>query len=324
MLRQVTQMARLLDDLIDVSRITQDRLELRKQRIMLSTVISGAVETARPLIEHFSHELTVDVPSEPIFLDADLVRLAQVFSNLLNNAARYTDRGGHIRLVARSEGGTAVVTIKDDGIGIPPDQLPYLFEIFTQLHRTLDRSRSGLGIGLTLVRRLVEMHGGMVQATSAGAGRGSEFVVRLPMSERHSQRPPGLEPRERATPPPQARRRVLVVDDSDDSKESLATMLKIMGHDVKCASDGLEAVEAAATHRPGVVLLDIGMPRLNGYEAARRIRAQPWGRDMVLVAVTGWGQEADRRLAQEAGFDHHLVKPADVSMLEEILEATPA
>jgi PAS domain S-box-containing protein len=321
--RQVIQMARLLDDLLDVSRITRDKLELRKERILLSTVLNGAVETARPLIEHLGHELSVELPPEPIYLDADIVRLAQVFSNLLNNAARYTDRGGRIRLTAWRENGHAVVAVKDNGIGIPPDQLKDLFEIFTQLHRSFDRSRSGLGIGLTLVRRLVELHGGTVGAQSEGPGKGSAFTVRLPVYARHSERAPQLQAPARL-PTAAHRRKIVIADDSDDSKDSLATMLKIMGHEVKCASDGLEAVEAASTHRPDVVLLDIGMPRMNGYDAARRIRAQPWGRDMVLVALTGWGQEADRRLAQEAGFDHHLLKPADVSLLEDILDEAHA
>jgi signal transduction histidine kinase/CheY-like chemotaxis protein len=316
--RQLQQMVRLVDDLLDASRISRNKLILRKERVGLDAVLQNAVEVSRPLIEASGHELTVAVPQEPLFLDADPTRLAQVFVNLLNNAAKYTNRGGHIRLTVEREGSDVVVAVADTGIGIPADMLPRVFEMFTQVDRSLERSQGGLGIGLSLVKKLVEMHGGSVEARSDGPGKGSRFAVRLPvvLSLAHeTQRVEGGG--DQAGRP--GRRRILVVDDNRDSAESLALMLRMMGNEVFTAHDGLEAVEAAGNFRPDVVLLDLGMPKMNGYAAARCIRQQAWGRNMVLVALTGWGQEEDRRKSKEAGFDHHLVKPVEASTLERLL-----
>ncbi|HJT77645.1 MAG TPA: ATP-binding protein, partial [Gemmataceae bacterium] len=313
--RQVAQMVRLIDDLLDVSRISRGRLELRKERAELADVVHAAVETARPLIEAAGHALTVDLPAGPVPLEADPTRLAQVVANLLNNAAKYTDPGGRIALAAERQGGEAVVRVRDTGIGIPADQLPHIFEMFVQVDRSLERSQGGLGIGLTLVRRLTEMHGGSVESRSEGTGHGSEFVVRLPAVLVAPSRDKEAS-EERA---PSSRRRILVVDDNRDSAISLGMMLQLMGNEVRTAHDGLEAVRAAEVFRPDVVLLDIGLPKLNGYEAARRIRDEAWGRDMVLIAVTGWGQEDDKRRSKEAGFNFHLVKPVEPAALEKLL-----
>jgi PAS domain S-box-containing protein len=316
--RQLQQMVRLIDDLLDASRISRNKLILRKERVALETVVQNAVEACRPLIEASGHELTVSVPQEPLYLDADLTRLAQVFVNLLNNAAKYTNRGGHIRLTVEREGGEVAVAVEDTGIGIPADMLPRVFEMFTQVDRSLERSQGGLGIGLSLVKRLVEMHGGTVEAHSDGPGKGCKFVVRLPVVlslVQESQRVTGDGDQAGRL----GGRRILVVDDNRDAAESLAMMLHMMGNEVRTAHDGLEAVAAAEAFRPDVVLLDLGMPKLNGYAAARRIRQQPWGRDMALVALTGWGQDDDRRKSKEAGFDHHLVKPVEASALERLL-----
>jgi PAS domain S-box-containing protein len=338
--RQLEQMVRLVDDLLDVSRIGQGKLELRKERVELATVLKDAVETSRPVIEASGHELTVSLPPKPVFVDADLTRLAQVFSNLLNNAAKYTEQGGHIWLTAsvKDEGGRmkdeseaglpssfipqpssfreVVVKVRDTGLGIPADMLPKIFEMFTQVDRSLERSQGGLGVGLTLVRRLVEMHGGSVAARSDGLGKGSEFTVRLPVAETATQQLPKVKGEKTVAP---AKRRILVVDDNKDSADSLSMMLSLTGMEVRTAYDGLEAVEAAAAFHPDVVLLDIGMPKLNGYEVARQIREQPWGKDMVLVAVTGWGQQEDRRKSHEAGFNGHMVKPVDHAALMKLL-----
>jgi PAS domain S-box-containing protein len=316
--RQLRQLVRLIDDLLDVSRITRDKLKLRKERAELALVVRNAVEISRPLLEAAGHELTVTLPDEPIPVDADVTRLAQVFSNLLNNAAKYTDPGGRVWLTVGREGGDALVTVKDTGVGIPAEHLPHVFEMFAQVDRSLERSQGGLGLGLTIVRRLVEMHGGMVEAHSEGPGKGSTFVVRLPVS--------GGRPAERQSPAGAGegkaagrRCKVLVVDDDEDTAASLGTMLRMMGHDVRTAHDGAEAVDAAGSYRPDLVLLDIGLPKLNGYEAARRIREQPWGKGMKLIALTGWGQEEDRRRAKEAGFDQHVVKPVEPAALEQLL-----
>jgi signal transduction histidine kinase len=311
--RQVGQMARLLDDLLDVSRITRNKLELRKQRVTLASVVETAVETSRPIIDGGGHELTVSLSSEPVYLDADPVRLAQVFANLLNNAAKYTDGGGHVRVAAERIGHEVVVSVKDDGIGIAPEVLPRLFEMFSQATPALERSQGGLGIGLSLVKGLVEMHGGSVEARSDGHGQGSQFIVRLPVAvaPQPYDHPPG--DGEKGVAPVPCR--VLVADDNRDAADSLAMMLKLAGNEVRTAYDGEQAVEQAEAFRPDLVLLDIGMPKLNGYEAARRIREQPSGHAMILVALTGWGQEEDKRRADEAGFHHHLVKPVDLAAL---------
>lgn len=316
--RQVSQMVRLVDDLLDVSRISRNRLELRKERVELAAVVQSALESSRSLIRECRHELTVSLPPLPVYIDADPTRLGQVILNLLNNAAKYTERGGHVRLTAERQGDDLVVSVRDNGVGIPPEMLPHVFDLFTQVERSLERSQGGLGIGLTLVQRLVEMHGGSVEARSGGHGTGSEFVVRLPIVVASPPQP--ITPEAAAEPAdPAAARRILVVDDNVDSARTLARLLKMMGHETHTAHDGGEAVEAAEEHRPEVILLDIGLPVLNGYDVARMIRERPWGEEVVIVALTGWGQERDRLRSKEAGIDHHLVKPVDPDALEKIL-----
>lgn len=317
--RQMAQMTHLIDDLLDVSRITRNKLELRKGRVHLEGVVQGAIETSRPLIETMSHQLVVSLPTQPVLLDADVTRLAQAFSNLLHNAAKYTERGGQIWLRAERQGSDVVVTVQDTGVGIPGDQLPRIFEIFAQVDRSLERSQGGLGIGLTLVKQIVEMHGGSVQARSDGAGKGSEFIVRLPvlieMAPADSRATAAGYGPELAD----GRLRILVVDDNRDAADSLSIMLKVMGNELRTAYDGEQAVATAAQFRPDVILLDIGLPKLNGYETARAIRQEPWGKQMILIALTGWGQDQDRQLSQDAGFDQHLVKPADPAALTKLL-----
>ncbi len=320
--RQVEHLMRLIDDLLDVSRITFDKLELRQQPVELSEVITGAVESSRSFIEQRGHELTVTLPPEPVYVNGDLVRLAQVFLNLLNNAAKYTEPGGRIWLTADRQQNHAVVRVKDTGVGIPPDKLPRLFEMFYQVDASLERAHGGLGIGLSLVRRLVEFHGGTVEARSKGPGQGSEFSVRLPVLVEESQAPalPQLDDNPRSVV---ARRRILVVDDNRDSADMFATFLRLMGHDVCAVYDGVEGVEVAERFRPDAVLLDIGMPRLNGEQVCRKIRSTPWGRDIVLIAVTGWDQDENRHRIMDAGFDAHLVKPVDPDAVITLLTARP-
>jgi signal transduction histidine kinase/DNA-binding response OmpR family regulator len=315
--RQLGQMVRLIDDLLDVSRISRGRLELRTERVELGSIIQSALETALPAIESAGHELSLAMSPQPVYLDADPVRVAQILSNLLNNAAKYTDRGGQIWLGVTASDGEVRVTVRDNGIGIPAAALPTLFEMFTQAHRSPERSQGGLGIGLTLVRRLTEMHGGKVTARSAGPGQGAEFTVSLPVAS--STRPPraeggvGSEDAGKAGP---LRYRILVADDNADAAESLGMMLRLMGNEVRIVRDGAQAVQEAAAFRPDVIMLDIGMPQLNGYDAARRIRAQAWGKGVILIALTGWGQEEDKRKAAEAGFDQHFTKPVNPAELE--------
>jgi len=319
--RQIQQMTRLIDDLMDVSRINQGKIELKRERVALATVVQGAVETSRPLIDQFGHELTVNLPPQSVYLDADLTRLAQAFSNLLNNAAKYTERGGAISLTAERQGGDVVVSVKDSGIGIPGDSLRNIFELFSQVQGTSERSQGGLGIGLSLVKQLVEMHGGTIEARSEGRGKGSEFVVRLPIVVEEKDAP-AYRGGERPVVLTLARR-ILIVDDNRDAADSLGMMLRMMGNEIHTAYDGEEAVSAAAKFKPQVALLDIGLPKLNGYEVCRRIRQQPWGEPMVLIALTGWGQEDDKRKAEDAGFDRHMVKPVDPSSLITLLGSLP-
>ncbi|HEY5929932.1 MAG TPA: CHASE3 domain-containing protein, partial [Burkholderiales bacterium] len=310
--RQLGQMVRLIDDLLDVSRISRGKIDLRLESIDLSSVIHQALEICKPLSDKAAHRLEIELPAQPVYINADAVRMAQVFCNLLSNAFKFTPPNGHIRLAARSQGNEVVVTIKDSGVGIPTNKLSDIFELFTQLDRTLERSQSGLGIGLTLVQRLVTMHGGLVLAQSDGEGTGSEFVVRLPLHPDQTPRAAaGMDAGASGGGTPKFRNRVLVVDDNQDSANSLAILLKFAGNEVETANDGVEAVSEAQRFRPDMILLDIGMPRLNGYDAARRIREQAWGKDIMLVALTGWGQEEDRRKSRDAGFDEHLVKPVD-------------
>ena len=316
--RQVGQVVRLVDDLMDISYITRNQLVLRKQRTELIAVVQSAVEACRPFIERRGHRLDVALPSQPVYLDADAARLAQVFSNLLNNAAKYTDPGGSIRLSVRTESGAVAIRVRDNGVGIAADMVERIFESFTQLDRSLERAQGGLGIGLSLVRGLVRMHGGTVEARSEGPGTGSEFVVRLPVASGREQDEPQPE-NNVVQAAGRFKHRILVVDDNRDAAVSTAMLLEMMGHDTRTAHDGLAAVEVARAFKPGVVLLDLGLPRLNGYDAARRIREQSADAKLLLIAMTGRGQEDDKRRSVEAGFDLHLVKPVDSAALERLL-----
>jgi PAS domain S-box-containing protein len=313
--RQLSQMVRLVDDLLDVNRISHDRLELRQSDVTLGAVIRQAVEASRPLVDAAGHELRVVLPNEPIILHADPARLAQVFGNLLNNSCKYTSPGGVISISAVRDGGDVLVSVRDNGTGIPPDKIDRIFDMFTQVDRPLERAQGGLGIGLTLVKRLVEMHGGSIEAKSDGQGKGSEFVVRLPVLEKAA----GVAVTGAEQPAPVQSRRILIVDDNKDSAESLSMLLQITGNETFMAHDGVEAIRAAEKHRPEVMLLDIGMPDMNGHDVCRHVREQPWGKDIVTIALTGWGQEEDRRKSHEAGFDGHLVKPVDYNALQELL-----
>jgi PAS domain S-box-containing protein len=319
--RQVQHLTRLIDDLIDVSRISRGKIELKRERVELSTIVQRAVEASRPVIEQFGHELTVNLLPQTIYLDADLTRLAQVFCNLLNNAAKYTDRGGRITISADRQESDIVVSVRDTGIGIPMDMLSCVFEMFKQVDHSSEKSHSGLGIGLTLAKRLVEMHGGSIDADSEGRGKGSVFLVRLPIVTESSS--PGASGTGSGAPLLVTSHRIFVVDDNRDAADSLGMMLRMMGNEVRRAYDGAEAVSVAADFRPTVSLLDIGLPKLNGYDTARAIRNEPWGKNMFLIAITGWGQEEDRRRSKEAGFDQHLVKPVSPQALMQLLAALP-
>jgi PAS domain S-box-containing protein len=317
--RQLQQMVHLVDDLLDVSRISQGKVELRRQHVDVASAVQAAIETSRPLIDAGRHELTVRLPRpRTLVVDADLTRLCQIIANLLNNAAKYTAEAGRIEVVAERDGPHAVISVQDSGVGIPPEMLPRVFDMFAQVDRSLERSQGGLGIGLALVKRLVEMHGGSVEAHSDGPGHGSRFIVRIPLLFANSA---AAAPRGPDTlhVGPGIDMRVLVADDNVDSAESLSQVLQLLGYQTLTANDGLEAFRIAETERPRVVLLDIGMPKMNGLDAARRIRDQSWSREVVLVALSGWGQEGDRRKSMDAGFDHHLVKPVDIEALTELL-----
>jgi CheY-like chemotaxis protein len=317
-------MTRLLDDLLDVSRITRRRLDLRRQRLTLKHVIDRGLETSRPLVDAAGHALSIELPQDDVWLDGDPLRLSQVVANLVNNAAKYTSSRGEISVRATRDGDQVVIAVRDDGIGIAHDDLARVFDVFAQAAPALERSHGGLGIGLSLVRGIVEAHGGTVEAHSEGPGHGSEFIVRLPAAAAPA--PAQVDtPRRDGPGEPAAPLRILVADDNADALDSLTLLLQRGGHEVHPAPDGSAAVEIAERVRPDVALLDIGMPVLNGYETARRIRAEDWGRAMVLVALTGWGQQEDRQRALAAGFDDHLVKPVEPSRLATLLRhiATP-
>ena len=315
--RQLNHMVRMIDDLLDVSRIGRNKMELRRARVALADVVGSALDTVRPAIEEAGHELTVALPPRPVLLDADLTRLSQVLSNLLTNSAKYTERGGRIWLSAEPREGAVVVSVRDTGIGMPAGALPNIFDMFSQVNRSTERSTGGLGIGLALVKGLVEMHGGTVTAASAGQGLGSTFTVTLPTLRDEPHAVPEESAGGSRTHGP--KRRILVVDDNRDGAESLAEMLLLLGNEVHTAHDGLEAVERAERFRPEVILMDVGMPKLNGLDATRRIREQAWGKRMTIIALIGWGQESDRERSREAGCDGHLVKPVEVTDLEKLL-----
>ena len=314
--RQLGQMVHLIDDLLDLSRISRGKIELRKERIELGSAIAQAVETSRPLIAQADHELLIELPPGPIFVDADLTRLTQIFSNLLNNAAKFTERGGLLRLAVELAGPEAVISVTDNGIGIPAHMLPHVFEMFTQVEGSLQGAQGGLGIGLSIVQRLVQMHGGSVVVDSDGPGKGSKFVVRLPVALQLVGNTPADES---GADRSMECLRILVADDNVDSAESLAMLLTLEGNETRTAHDGLQTLDLAATFKPDAILLDIGMPKLNGYEVCRRLRQQVWGKTIVVIALTGWGQEEDKRQSLGAGVDFHLVKPVDLTALKKLL-----
>ena len=317
--RQVSHMSRLLDDLLDVSRITRGALELKRTRTELTSIVGAAIETARPIIDAKQHTLVLDLPEQPLQLDADGMRLAQVFSNLLINAAKYTESGGRIRLRAWQDERNVVVSVSDNGIGIAAEMLPQVFNMFFQSHSALGRAEGGLGVGLSLVRGLVKLHGGTVQACSDGPGAGSEFIVRLPL-EAPAPEPLAAEA-DAEVDSADVGLKVLVVDDNRDAADTCAMVLEASGHHVQTAYTGRQALELARSFRPHALLLDIGLPDIDGYKLAERLRATPWGRSAILVAVTGWGQEQDRQRAAEAGFDQHLVKPISAETVESLLHS---
>jgi signal transduction histidine kinase/ActR/RegA family two-component response regulator len=316
--RQLTLLVRLIDDLLDVSRITQGRLELRKGTLQLEQVLQHAIEDNRPLIEARQLQVHCELPPAPVYLHADRARLAQVFFNLLNNAVKYTPPGGQIWIQTGVEPEAVAVSVRDSGIGIPPAMLRHVFELFVRVEPSSQGpGEGGLGIGLTLVKHLVELHGGTVEARSSGPGAGSEFEVRLPAAPAVL---PQTASQSGSSVPGPLKRRILVADDNRESAESLKLMLELMGSEVHTAHDGQQSLALLEKLRPEVAILDIGMPRLNGYEVARRIRSQPWGHNVLLIALTGWGQESDKLRSEQAGFDHHLVKPVDPAQLEKLLQ----
>ncbi len=318
--RQVQHLTRLVDDLLDVARISRGKIELRQERVALQAVVSRAVEAARPLIDARHHALTVDLPTEPILIDCDPTRIAQVISNLLNNAAKYSDPRGRIQLGARRESNQLTIKVSDQGIGISPELLPSIFDLFVQASRGHDRTHGGMGIGLTLVRRLVELHGGRVEAASAGPGRGSDFTIRLPLASVEAVRgagdvaPDSSHPKRASTCGP-----ILIVDDNVDAARTLEHLLRSRGYDVHAVFDGSAALSWTESHRTEVAILDIGMPQMDGYELAQRLRGRFSSADLFLIALSGWGQDEDRRRSTEAGFQAHLVKPVELSALESLL-----
>ena len=320
--RQVRHLARLVEDLLDVSRISRDKVELRLARVDFGDIVHSAIETSQPLIAGRDHVFSMDLPAEPLPLDADATRLAQVISNLLNNAAKFTPSGGRIALVVTRDDGFVTIRVKDNGVGIDATMLPKVFDMFIQADNRLERTTGGLGIGLTLVRHFVDVHGGTVEARSAGRDRGSEFIVRLPLAAVPSDAPLAA-----AAPEQHARQdalRILVVDDNVDSADSISALLASQGNDVTTVNDGAHALESSARAPPDVALLDIGMPNMNGYDVATKLRLQPHGKDMLLIAMTGWGQEVDRTRSRASGFDFHLVKPLDFEELQRVLAGATA
>jgi signal transduction histidine kinase len=318
--RQIDQLVRLIDDLMDVSRITRGMITLHREPIDLTAVIARAVETTRPLIDSRRQELTVALPPRPLKVEGDSTRLAQVIGNVLNNAAKYTPEGGRIRLQLHAEVDEAVITVSDSGMGIPPEMLGNVFDLFTQVNRTLDRAHGGLGIGLALVRKIVQMHGGRVSASSAGVDQGTEIEIRLDLIEEERRTVAAHAAEAQAAELPELPvRRILVVDDNEDAAALIALLLKLAGQEVRTANDGAEALVTAAALRPDVVFLDLAMPGLNGYETARRIRQEPWGQEVALIALSGWGQRRDRARTAEAGFSAHLVKPVSEAQLLAVL-----
>jgi signal transduction histidine kinase len=316
--RQLQHMVRLIDDLMDLSRISRGKIDLRRNKVDVGSILRNALETSKPLIEQSEHSLTLNLPSEPLFVEADLIRMAQVFANLLNNAAKYTPPKGEIEMSVESNGREAIIQVRDNGIGIPEHMLSKVFDMFTQIDRTEDGpSPGGLGIGLSIVKRLVEMHGGQIEVRSQGYGLGSQFIVRLPLMQQVSKSKPAVIT-DQSINGTTAGRRILIVDDHEDSLSSLATMLSILGNNVRTARDGVTALQTAEDFRPEIVFLDIGMPRLNGYDACREIRKRNWANQTVIVALTGWGQDEDKERSTEAGFNHHLVKPIEFEALEKI------
>jgi CheY-like chemotaxis protein len=310
-------MVRLLDDLLDLSRISRGKVELRSERVELRTVVESALETCRPVVEAARHALTVTLPSAPVWLHADLTRLAQVVGNVLLNAAKYTPDGGEIGLVARVDGGEVVISVTDNGAGIPGELQDHVFEMFAQVHAANDRSQSGLGIGLALVKYLIEMHGGRVEVESPGPGRGSTFTLRLPLAG--SVAAPQAVGRRDPEQVARGRLRVLVVDDNVDGAEMLAMMLELAGHETRVAGDGPGCLAAARVFRPDVAVLDIGLPGMDGHELARRLQDDPSIPDPVLIALTGWGSEDDKRRSKQAGFEYHLTKPVEADTITSLL-----
>lgn len=318
--RQFSHLVRLIDDLLDAARIRQNKLALQRSRVSLEEVIASALEAVRPISAARGHELTVNLPETPVFIDGDLMRLAQIFSNLLTNSVKYTEPGGAIWLTARLRGAEVEVSVRDTGIGIDPQAFPYIFQMFSQAQGLVQ----GLGIGLALAKTLAEMHGGTIEVMSEGIGKGSTFTVRLPVLDGESEETPAAESAAVKNPTASRQKRILVVDDNQDSAQSMAMLLEMMGHDVRTAFDGVEAVERAEQFQPNLILMDIGMPRLDGREATRRIRAQSWGKSMMIIALTGWGQENDRLASRQAGCDGHLVKPVRLPELEKLLQSLDA
>jgi CheY-like chemotaxis protein len=310
-------MTRLVDDLLDVSRITRGKIELRPERVTLAEVVEAAAEASRPLVHERQQTLTIAVPAEPIYLDIDPARIAQVLSNLLNNAAKFTPEHGQIWVSGELVGAQVELRVRDTGVGLTAEMLPRIFDMFTQVDSSLERSQAGLGLGLTLVQSLVALHGGMVRAQSGGPEQGSEFIVTLPVAGAAA--PTRTSPRtDLEKTAPMRNFRILVVDDNKDAADSLAKLLRMVGHELRTAYDGMEALNAAAAFLPDVVILDIGLPKLNGYDVARRLKSER-GPSAILIAVTGWGQESDRRRSSEAGFDHHVTKPVKFADLKSLL-----